>query len=147
MSACAQDVERSVSTTGDLFGLVEHLEASERFHQDTLVGRIVHPGTISFRERVRENSVHILIVGNRVSAHVDRYAPLRTTRSGDVRYSVWRVAVHNLAHIAEDVVRRMAGRGGEHRCVLDCERIEVDDEMLDALLTEVTPSEGGCGVR
>lgn len=133
MSTCVQSVEQSVSVTADPVGLVRHLEANERFHRDGVAGRILHPGTISFRERVLENSLHILIVGDQVSAHVDRYAPLTLTRSGS-RYSFWRAAAHNAAHLAEDFVRLLTGSRGEHRCVLECRRVETGDAVVDELL-------------
>lgn len=140
MSTCPTSVDDPMSTTDDPVGLVRHLEASERFHRDSVIGRILHPGTISFRERVVVNSVHILIVGNQVSAHVDRYAPLATTKAGLARYSFWRAVAHNLAHLGQDLGRLLRGRRGEHRCVLDCERVEVGAEAVADLLT-VTPSE------
>lgn len=117
--------------TTDPLGLARHLDANDRFHRDSVIGRILHPGTISFRERVDENSVHILIEGTKVSAHVDRYAPL-TLSKGSPRYSLWRAVVHNLAHLGEDAVRLVTGRRGEHRCVLDCERVETG--LVDGLL-------------
>lgn len=146
MPRCAERVEYAVTTTPDPLGLIRHLEASDRFHQDGVIGRILHPGTVSFRERVSQNSVHILIVGNQVQAHVDRYAPLRTSRAGPARYSLWRAAAHNLAHLAEDAIRLLAGRRGEHRCALQCERIEIDDPAVDALLVQPPASEDGCSV-
>ena len=134
MSACAERAEYPVSTTGDPVALVDHLEESERFHRDSVVGRILHPGTISFRERVAENSMHIVIVGNQVSVHVDRYAPLAISGRG-ARYSLWRATAHNLAHLAEDVVRLLTGTRGAHRCQLECHHVETGDEVVDRLLT------------
>lgn len=141
MAMRAQRSDASVSTTGDPVGLVQHLEADERFHRDSLLGRILHPGTISFRERVREHSLHFLITGNRVSAHVDRYAPLTMTLASS-RYSLWRAAAHNLAHLGEDVVRLLSGRRGEHRCVLQCRRVDLGDEALEGVLAASAPT--GC---
>lgn len=142
MSTCVESVEFAESTTDDPVGLVRHLEGSERFHRDTIVGRILHPGTISFRERVAEDSVHILITGTRVSAHVDRYAPLTITKAG-TRYSFWRAVAHNLAHLAEDLSRALTGRRGEHRCVLECRRVDTGDPAVDEALS--VPEPRGCG--
>lgn len=128
-----QGFEYTPATVDDPVGLVRYLEASDRFHVDTFLGRLLHPGTISFRERVRENSIHILITGDQVAAHVDRYAPLTITPAGS-RYSFWRAAAHNVAHMAEDLVRLLSGSRGEHRCVLHCRRVEIGDEVLDDLL-------------
>lgn len=133
MTQGGQRNEPMVSTTDDPVGLVRHLEADGRFHRDSLLGRILHPGTISFRERVLEESLHILITGNQVSAHVDRYAPL-TISLASSRYSLRRAAAHNLAHLGEDLVRLLTRRWGEHRCVLDCRRVDVGDEDVEDLL-------------
>lgn len=118
----------------DPLGLARYLDASDRFHRDSFIGRILHPGTLSFRERVVQDSVHILIDGTTVSLHVDRYAPLVLSRRGPARYSFWRAAVHNLVHLAEDAVRLLTGRRGEHRCVLDCRRVDTGDAVVDELL-------------
>ena len=132
MAPCISSVDESVSTTADPTGLVRHLESNGRFHRDSVVGRMLHPGTISFRERVLENSIHIVIVGNQVSLHVDRYAPLVLTRAG-ARYSFWRAVAHNVAHLGEDLVRLLTSRRGEHRCRLDCERVETGDRATDGV--------------
>lgn len=123
--------EAGVST--DPVGLARYLAASDQFHRDTFLGRVLHPGTLSFRERVPEHSIHILITGSQVAVHVDRYAPLTITQGGS-RYSFWRAGAHNLAHIAEDVLRLLTGRRGEHRCVLHCQRVDTGDGRLDAML-------------
>lgn len=135
---------RAVSVTDDPIGLARYLDASDRFHRDTLAGRLLHPGTTSFRERVHEHSIHILISGNQVSAHVDRYAPLTITGATS-RYSFWRAVAHNIAHLAEDVVRLLTDRRGEHRCELECRRIETGDAEVDELLGATTAPQ--CGLQ
>ncbi|MEX0658816.1 MAG: hypothetical protein WD080_06745 [Egibacteraceae bacterium] len=117
----------------DPVGLARYLAASDQFHRDTFLGRVLHPGTLSFRERVPEHSIHILITGSQVAMHVDRYAPLTLTQGGS-RYSFWRAGAHNLAHLAEDFLRLLTGRRGEHRCVLRCQRVDTGDGRLDAML-------------
>lgn len=140
MSACEPPPADAAGLSHDPVGLIEFLEASDRFHRDNGLGGILHPGTISYRESVTHHSVHILIRGNRVSAHVDRYSPLTITRTGTTRYSLPRALAHNLAHLGEEFVRVLSGRRGEHRCVMDCQRIEVNDETVDAVLA------GACDV-
>lgn len=132
-TTCEPSADAAVASH-DPVGLIEFLETSERFHKDTGIGGIVHPGTISYRESVTHDSVHILISGNRVSAHVDRYSPLTITRTGTTRYSVTRALAHNLAHLGEELIRVVRRRRGEHRCVMDCQRIEVNAETVDAVL-------------
>lgn len=132
MDTCDQRTEDTGSTT-DPVGLARYLADSDQFHRDTFLGRLLHPGTLSFRERVAEHSIHILITGSQVSVHVDRYAPLTITPDGS-RYSFWRAGAHNLAHMAEDFLRLLTGRRGEHRCVLHCQRVDTGDGTLDGLL-------------
>lgn len=145
MAPCTTSVDDAVSTTADPTGLVRHLESNGRFHRDSVVGRMLHPGTISFRERVLENSIHIVIHGNQVCAHVDRYAPLVLTRAG-ARYSFLRAVAHNLAHLGEDLVRLLTSRRGEHRCRLDCERVETDDRPIDGVPAGPSAEQGASRV-
>lgn len=118
--------------------LLEHLErlvAEGRFHRDSGLGRIFHPGKISFRENVPSNSLHVLIEGDRVSAHVDLVSPLGVRPGASTRYAMGRVAAHNLSGMAADLVRLLRGRQGDHRCELDCEwvgRAAADDGVPDA---------------
>lgn len=107
---------------GDPVGLFRALEGSGRFHRDTGIGRVFHPGTVSLRENVASNSLHISIRGNRLSAHVDRVSPLALRPNRAVSaYSVRQAAAHNLAGMAEDSLRLLRGRQGDHRCELYCE--------------------------
>lgn len=76
---------------------------------------------MSFRENVRSNSLHVTIVDNRVSAHVDRVSPLGLRPERSSRYALGRVALHNVSGMAGDLGRMVRGRQGDHRCELDCE--------------------------
>ena len=105
----------------DPVGLFRRLERSGRFHRDKRLGRLYHPGALSLRENVASNSLHISIEGNRVSAHVDRVSPLGLRPAKAPRYSLGRVALHNVSGIASDLGRLLRGRQGDHRCELDCE--------------------------
>ena len=119
-----QDSARPASPPDSLLedpvGLFRHLEDSRRFHRDSGLGRLFHPGAVSLRENVRTNSLHITIEGNRVAAHVDRVSPFGAGQER-ARYSLARVALHNLSGAAYDLVRVIRGRQGDHRCELDCE--------------------------
>ena len=111
----------------DRAALFHELEASRRFHRDTGIGRIFHPGAVSFRENVRSNSLHITIVDDRVSAHVDRVSPLGLRPERTSRYALGRVALHNVSGMATDLARLVRGRQGDHRCELDCEWVPAGD--------------------
>jgi NRPS condensation-like uncharacterized protein len=92
------------------------LVSSGRFHRDSGFGRIYHPGSVSFRENAPSDSLHIVVHGDHISAHVDKVSPL-----GDKRgYSVQRAALHNVVGAAHDLVRLLRGRKGDHRSHLDC---------------------------
>jgi NRPS condensation-like uncharacterized protein len=105
----------------DPVGLIRTLEDGGRFHRDRWLGRIFHPGKISFRESRSDNSLHITVDGNRMSAHVDRVSPLDLKAKRASRYSLLRVASHNVSGMAGDLVRLLRGRQGDHRCELDCQ--------------------------
>lgn len=145
MTSCTSGLDVPASVTQDPVGLLRFLDASGRFHRDNGLGGMMHPGKHSYRESVTHDSLHILIDGNQVSAHVDRYSPLRLDPGGTTRYSIVRAFVHNLAHIGEEVLRVLTGRRGEHRCVLDCQRTEVDARTLDALLHNPGPERSVSG--
>ncbi len=105
-------------------GLVEilrDLDRSGRFHRDSGIGRVFHPGRLSLRENVASNSLHVVIQGNHVAAHVDLVSPLGLHPQGPSRYSVRRAVAHNLVGMAQDIVSVVRGRQGDHRCELDCE--------------------------
>ncbi|MGH9178069.1 MAG: hypothetical protein ACRD0N_05890 [Acidimicrobiales bacterium] len=115
-----RDAPVSDSLLEDPVELFHHLETSRGFHRDSGLGRLFHPGATSLRENVRTNSLHVTIDDNRVSAHVDRVSPLGS-RQERARYSLARVALHNLSGAAYDLGRLVRGRQGDHRCELDCE--------------------------
>lgn len=119
-------VEERTFRTDDLQGLQRALEAAG-LHRDSRLGGILHPGKISFREASARDSLHVLIDGNRVSAHVDRFSPLHRRGEGDCRYSWPRVVAHNIAFLVDDMSRRVRGHRGNHRCNLECEVVWVDD--------------------
>lgn len=128
----------------DQVGLLRDLEASDRFIRDTTLGRMFHPGTgkVSYREAVRERSLHIVVDGNHISAHIDSVSPLVFADDGtvhyslfrDFRYTVPRVIGHNLSSLAEMLCRLIGGKWNAHRCELLCERVEMDDTSVDDYL-------------
>jgi len=101
--------------------LFRRLEVSGSFHRDSGIGRVFHPGQLSLRENVPSDSLHVVIEGNRITAHVDRVSPLGVKPDGPSRYSVQRAVAHNLVGMAQDLVSLIRGRQGDHRCELDCE--------------------------
>jgi hypothetical protein len=123
--------------------LFDSLDASGRFHRDTPLGRIFHPGAVSFREIAETDSLHVSVLpGNRISVHVDRVSPLAVDHGGRCRYSLLRALVHNLAVVA-DVLRGVARRRQvDHRCHLDCELVWVpDDEPVDHPASDGAPGD------
>lgn len=116
------------SPRGDASALLRDLDADGRFHRDVGIGRIFHPRKISYREAVSENSLHLIVDGTRVSAHVDRFSPL-ALNAGSARYPIWRVALHNVSGMAKDVVRLLTGSSGKPSCVW----VEIDDALVHAL--------------
>ncbi|HEX3622929.1 MAG TPA: HAD-IB family hydrolase, partial [Acidimicrobiales bacterium] len=104
-------------TTEDPTALLHELEQSGRFRRDTRLGNLFHRGKVSLREVSPTHSLHITVgKGNRVSAHVDRYSPLATSQPEKAaRYSLHRVAAHNVAGIAGDVARLLPGRNRRRR--------------------------------
>lgn len=122
------------STAGHAAGLFRDLEASGVLRRDTGIGRIYHPGAVSYRETTAENALHVIVRGDRVSAHIDRVSPIRFAKGGAVRYSLWRTALHNLAGMAEDGLRALGGRRPNNRCEPACEWAEVDGDLIDRLL-------------
>ncbi|MDP8987804.1 MAG: hypothetical protein M3N11_05585 [Actinomycetota bacterium] len=105
----------------DPIALFRHLEASGRFHRDTGLGRVFHPGDLSLRENLPSDSLHVLIRDNHVAAHVDRVSPLGLRPERRYHYSLRRAAAHNLAGMVQDLFRLLRGRQGDHRSELDCE--------------------------
>jgi NRPS condensation-like uncharacterized protein len=104
------------STIAEPVVYFRRLVSSGRFHRDSGFGRIYHPGSVSLRENAPSDSLHIVVHGDHISAHVDKVSPL-----GDKRgYSVPRAALHNVVGAAQDLVRLLRGRKGDHRSHLDC---------------------------
>lgn len=128
-------------------GLVVALEASDHFRLDGRLGRIFHPGKVSYREVTPTNSLHVIVDGVRVSAHVDDVSPLRCRLDGSAHYSWVPVLRHNLAGLIADVGRRLQGSSGDQRCNLECESVWVDEEgisgLVDAVELSSTSGTGG----
>jgi len=103
-------------TIADPVAFFRRLASSGHFHRDSGLGRIYHPGSTSLRENSRTDSLHVVINDDHISAHVDRVSPM-----GTGRYSVSRAALHNVVGAAQDVVRLLRGRKGDHRSRLDCQ--------------------------
>ena len=108
----------SAFTVDDPDALIRELEATGRFRRDTRIGRLFHRGKVSLREVAPTHSLHITLgEGNRVSAHVDRYSPLAPSQPEEgCRYSLARIAAHNVAGIAGDLRRLAPRRRGSQAC-------------------------------
>ncbi len=113
--------DEAVPDVSDPVALFRELEASGRFQRDTGFGRLYHAGQLSLRENRAADSLHVVVDGNRIAGHVDRVSPLGTRPERRTRYSVRRAAAHNMAGMAQDLVRLVRGRQGDHRSRLDCE--------------------------
>ncbi len=112
--------------------LFRQLDADGRFHRDTALGRLFHPGTVSYRQISATDSLHVAVhPDNRVSVHVDRFSPLVVRMGRRCRYSVARAIVHNVVHLAESAARLVRRERGRHNCHLDCEIVWVPDDELD----------------
>lgn len=125
--------------TPDPEALVEALENSSRFRRDTNLGSIFHHRKASFREVCPRHSLHIVIDGHRVSAHVDEVSPLNCDEESPSHYSMTRVVAHNVSGIRSDVVRRLRRRHGHHRCSLANLSAHLNDTAISDLLAEPAP--------
>ena len=120
------DTEPSVNGTAagpgdaDPVRLFRHLETSGHFHRDSGFGRMFHPGRLSLREKRPTNSLHVVIHHDHISAHVDLVSPLHLRPARTHGYSIRRTVAHNLAGMAQDLLRLLRGRQGDHRSELDC---------------------------
>ena len=104
--------------------LFSELNGRAPFHRDSALGRVFHPGTVSYREITTSDSLHITVSPeNRVSVHVDRLSPLAVRPCHPCRYSLLRAVAHNVVHVAEAIVLLFRHRPSQHRCQLDCEDI------------------------
>ncbi|MGH9263626.1 MAG: hypothetical protein ACRD1D_02935 [Acidimicrobiales bacterium] len=110
--------------------LVKTLEADPRFRRDSFLGGIFHPGRTSYREISPLGSLHVLIDGDRVSAHVDDVSPLVVRADGSSGYAWGRVLAHNVLVMIGDVARRVRGGQGEQRCNLHCQVEWVDEDRV-----------------
>ncbi|MDQ3897541.1 MAG: hypothetical protein M3326_09935, partial [Actinomycetota bacterium] len=108
-------------TIADPVAFFRRLMAGGRFHHDRGFGRIYHRGSLSLRENAPSDSLHVLVAGDHISAHVDRVSPLGARPGQPSRYSFRQAALHNVVGAAQDVVRLLRGRMGDHRSHLDCE--------------------------
>jgi NRPS condensation-like uncharacterized protein len=110
----------------DPVALLRHLDLSGHFHRDGRAGRLYHAGMVSFRENVENDSLHLVVDGNRLAAHIDAVSPLEVEGEGRSRYSVRRALLHTMAGMALDVVWLLRGRQGDHSSVLNCEWLSDD---------------------
>ena len=110
------------------YDLLKALEANSRFRRDSLLGGIFHLGKTSYREISPTNSLHIVIDGDKVSAHVDDVSPLRLRADGTTRYAWGRVVAHNLLAVSADAARRLRRQHGAQRCDLHCQAEWFDDD-------------------
>lgn len=108
--------------------LVRALEADDRFRRDSRLGGMFHPGRISFRDVSPTDSLHVVIRGDRVSAHVDEVSPLVVRPDGSHTYAWGRVVAHNLLVVLGRASRRLRGHDGPARCDLQCQVEWVDDD-------------------
>jgi NRPS condensation-like uncharacterized protein len=76
---------------------------------------------VSFRENRATDGLHVVVNDDHIAAHVDRVSPLDVNSGTRARYSLRQAAAHNLAGAAQDFVRLLRGRQGDHRSELDCE--------------------------
>lgn len=121
-------LDAATGAAADVPSLERALDANPRFRRDSAMGRIFHPGRVSFREISTRDSLHVIIDGARVSAHVDEISPLDCNPATARQYRWDRVVAHNLAGIAADLRRRVTGHAGRHRCKLECEVVWVDED-------------------
>jgi len=124
-------------------GLIRALESNGRFRRDGRIGGIFHPGRISFRELSPRDSLHIIIDGSHVSAHVDDVCPVSCIPGGVPGYTWALVIAHNLSGLVADLGRRVHGLHGQQRCNLGCEIVWVDDDQIAELASEVHDCSSG----
>ena len=116
-------------TATSIFG---NLDTRGRFHRDTPIGRLLHPGAVSYRQISATDSLHLSVTGdNRICAHIDRVSPV-VQRGRRSRYSICRAAVHTVLAGVEGLGRLVRGQRGAHNCHLDCEIVWVPDNEDEA---------------
>jgi hypothetical protein len=98
--------------TPDAQDLLRRLDESDCFCRDTRIGRMYHPRVISFREISPTDSLHVTLgEDGMVAAHLDHRSPLaRRQPGGTCRYSLLRIAAHNVSGATADLVRIALGR-------------------------------------
>lgn len=114
----------------DQAAFLRTLEASGRFHRDTVAGRIFHPLAASYRETVPKNSVHIVVRRGRAYAHIDGFSPVRFTKDGEARYSFWRIAIHNVSGMVKHALHLLAGKQQDDEREPSSGSVEIDAELL-----------------
>lgn len=116
----------------DTAGLVQRLEASDSFCRDTRAGGLYHRKGLSYREISRNDSLHITFRGeDGVSAHIDHHSPLALGRCGSkCRYSLLRVAAHNVSGMTKDLARLALRRQHPDADEIPSDRVPVDDEAV-----------------
>jgi len=113
---------------GDRPPLFGNLAADGRFRRDSWWGRLLHPRTVSYREARATDSLHLVVNGDKVSVHLDRFSPLAVQGSGTRRrYAPVRMVAHGLVDVAGEAVGLLRGHR-HHPHELTCERIWVDDD-------------------
>jgi hypothetical protein len=127
---------RATSPTTE--ALAAALDADDRFHRDTGLGRIYHPGKLSYRELSPTDSLHIVIDGDHLSAHVDRVSPLKCRRDGSIGYSLPRILFHNLSGVGGHLARCVDRGRRPRRCDIQYELVELaDGETANEAASEV----------
>ena len=117
---------------GDMRDLVHTLERSDRFRRDTKLGRVFHRGKTSYRETSATDSLHLVIDGNHVSAHIDRICPLDLDPHSPAHYSWAGVLAHNLSGMVGDAARLLGWR--PHRCDTGCAGSDIEEQSIPDLV-------------
>jgi NRPS condensation-like uncharacterized protein len=127
-------MDGEVMDRADLKGLLQTLEHSHCFRRDTTIGRIFHRGKVSFRETSATDSLHVIIDGRHVAAHVDRICPLDLDPASDAHYSWAGVLAHNVTGMVADAARLLGWH--PRRCSVDCDVIDIDEQSIAELVAE-----------
>ncbi len=120
----AAEITPRSTTPSSATALVAALESTGRFRRDTGLGAIFHRGRISLRELSSTDSLHVVVDGDAVSAHVDRVSLLKRRRDGSARYTLARVVAHNVAGAHADLVRLLLRRSRRQVAVVDLEVLD-----------------------
>ena len=109
--------------------IVRTLAADPRFRRDSFLGGIFHPGGVCFREVSPTDSLHVIVSGQRISAHLDEVSPLVRNSDGTYHYAWGRVIAHNVLALIADLTCRLRRGPARGRCNLDCDVEWVEDEV------------------